>query len=94
MCVWHDSVLLVCTKGIERDPCLGEWVGLGGEAHVALVCVSGGGWGGVGGERDRERESLATENRLSHLARHVRGPGSHADVMPKHCCTSALPAPA
>lgn len=33
------TALLVCIRGIERDPCLGEWVGLRREAHADLMCV-------------------------------------------------------
>lgn len=43
--VWHDLVLLPCIRGIERDPCLGEWVGLGRGAHVDLASVGGDGVG-------------------------------------------------
>lgn len=31
--------LLACTRGIERDPCLGEWEGLRRGAHADLMCV-------------------------------------------------------
>lgn len=33
------AALLACVRGIERDPCLGEWVGLRREAHADLMCV-------------------------------------------------------
>lgn len=39
MCLWHGCVLLVCIKGIERGPCLGQWVGLGRGDRVGLVCA-------------------------------------------------------
>lgn len=38
-CVCAMAALLVCIRGIERDPCLGEWVGLRREAHADLMCV-------------------------------------------------------
>lgn len=43
------AALLACVRGIERDPCLGEWVGLRREAHADLmcVCVFGAGRGGL-----------------------------------------------
>lgn len=33
------AALRACVRGIERDPCLGEWVGLRREAHADLMCV-------------------------------------------------------
>lgn len=60
--VWHDLVLSPCIRGIERDPCLGEWVGLGRGAHVDLASVGGDGVGG-----GRERKSYLRKKNASYI---------------------------